>query len=326
MELKDLTGFSQPVTKLIEEVSKGIGGLYRPLGVVLNAKAESYRMKQISETSSYTIKTLQENLMDGQNELLITNENFEMKIKGNSIETRAIETMIQREIQKQINLDSIISKSIEFIEKNSTVTEETVDTDWMTRFINISQDVSNEEMQILWSKILSDEVVKPNSYSIRTLETLRNISSNEAKLFSKFVNLSIKLSGTFMVVNDKEYLNENGISLHDINLLKELNLINTDLNYSIFSGGKIEIPYADKVMFINNRSQNKLSFNIITLTRIGSEIYNLIEKDYKTSILENIGKVIKSKCTTNRNDVNVEYVDVIWRDDINSYVEKKIKL
>ena len=178
-------------------------------------------------------------------------------------------------------------------------------------------------MQILWSKILSDEVVKPNSYSLRTLEVLRNLSSNEAKLFSRFVNLSVKISGSFRVINDDKYLSENNISLEDINLLKELNLINTDLSYSIHPGEKLIIPYYDKVMFVNNGTQNVLSFNIISLTRIGNEIHNLIDKDYRVSILENIGKAIKSKCARDINDIEVAYVDVTWKDDINfSYVEQ----
>ncbi len=323
MEIKDLAGLSEPVTKLIEEVSKGIGGVYKPLGTVLNTKAEAYRIKKMTEAKSYQIKMLKENLTDEKNELVITNEDFEIKLKGNSIETRAIETMVHKEVQKQINLENIISKSIEFIRGNSIVTEEPVDTDWMTRFINISQDISNAEMQILWSKILSDEVVKPNSYSLRTLEVLRNLSSNEAKLFSRFVNLSVKISGSFRVINDDKYLSENNISLEDINLLKELNLINTDLSYSIHPGEKLIIPYYDKVMFVNNGTQNDLSFNIISLTRIGNEIHNLIDKDYRVSILENIGKAIKSKCARDINDIEVAYVDVTWKDDINfSYVEQ----
>ena len=323
LEIKDLAGLSEPVTKLIEEVSKGIGGVYKPLGTVLNTKAEAYRIKKMTEAKSYQIKMLKENLTDEKNELVITIEDFEIKLKGNSIETRAIETMVHKEVQKQINLENIISKSIEFIRGNSIVTEEPVDTDWMTRFINISQDISNEEMQILWSKILSDEVVKPNSYSLRTLEVLRNLSSNEAKLFSRFVNLSVKISGSFRVINDDKYLSENNISLEDINLLKELNLINTDLSYSIHPGEKLIIPYYDKVMFVNNGTQNDLSFNIISLTRIGNEIHNLIDKDYRVSILENIGKAIKSKCARDINDIEVAYVDVTWKDDINfSYVEQ----
>ena len=186
----------------------------------------------------------------------------------------------------------------------------------MTRFINISQDISNEEMQILWSKILSDEVVKPNSYSLRTLEVLRNLSSKEA-------NLSFNISGSVRVINDDKYLSVNNISLEDLNLLKELNLINTDLSYSIHPGEKLIIPYYDKVMFVNNGTQNDLSFNIISLTRIGNEIHNLIDKDYRVSILENIGKAIKSKCARDINDIEVAYVDVTWKDDINfSYVEQ----
>ena len=317
MEIKDITGFSQPATKLIEEVSKGIGGLYKPLGIVLNAKAEGYKVKKLTDSKAYQIKTLKEDLVGEENELLVTNEDFEMKLKGNSIEARAIEIMVHKEVQKQINLDRIINKSIEFIEENSTVAEESVDIDWMTRFINISQDISNEDMQNLWAKILSNEVVQPSSYSLRTLEVLKSLSASEARLFTRFVNLGFKLNNSIRIINDNEYLNSNNISLEDINLLKELNLINTDLSYTIGSSERSMFVYFDKVLFISNNTKNDLRINIITLSRIGSEINSLIEKDYETSNLNNIGKHIKSKHKNSSGTLDISYVDVIWKDDIN---------
>lgn len=330
MEIKDLAGISQPITKLIEEVSKGIGGAYKPLGTVLQAKAEEYKIKCLTDAKLYQIKTLKEDLTDEENELVVTNENFEIKLKGNSIEERALETMIRKEVQSQINLDSIINKAIEFIEENSTVKDEPVETDWMTRFINISQDISNEEMQNLWAKILSNEVANPNSYSLRTLEVLKSLSTSEARLFTKFVDLGFKLStsknSSTMVINNREYLNSNNISLDDLNLLKELNLINTELSYTIKSNEKMNIIYFDKGLFIENNTEKDVWFHVATFSRIGNEINSLIKKNFEIKNLINIGKHLKSNHKNVSGSLDIYCANGTWEnDDKFSYIpENKI--
>ena len=41
MEVKDLAGLSQPLTKLVEVVSQGIGTLYEPIHIKRIAKARA---------------------------------------------------------------------------------------------------------------------------------------------------------------------------------------------------------------------------------------------------------------------------------------------
>ena len=305
VEIKDLVGLSEPITKLIEEVSKGIGGLYRPLGTILNAKAEEFKMKKLTDGKAYQIKVLKNELTGENNELIITDEDFKIIVTGNSIESRAIETMVSQEVKKQINLDSIINKAIEFIKDKPYTAEESVDTDWMTRFINISQDISNEEMQNLWAQVLSNEVLQPKSYSLRTLETLRSMSSSEAKLFTRFANLIFKIQDSTIAINDINYLESNNISLDDLVLLKELNLINTDLSYEIEKNETVTLEYGNEVLVIDNKTSSNVGFNTIKLSIIGKEIHSLIEKDYKKSYLEGICKFIQSQVFLDKDNFKI---------------------
>lgn len=57
------------------------------------------------------------------------------------------------------------------------------DFDWFLRFFESAGNVSNEDMQLLWARILCDEYQKRGSFSFRTLELLRNLSKNEGLLF-----------------------------------------------------------------------------------------------------------------------------------------------
>ena len=52
--------------------------------------------------------------------------------------------------------------------------------DWLLRFYEACGAVSDEEMQSLWAKILAGELRQSGSFSLRTIETLRNMSPEEA--------------------------------------------------------------------------------------------------------------------------------------------------
>jgi len=52
--------------------------------------------------------------------------------------------------------------------------------DWFLRFFECASNISNEDMQILWARILSGETYNRGSFSLRTMELLRNMSYEEA--------------------------------------------------------------------------------------------------------------------------------------------------
>ena len=91
----------------------------------------------------------------------------------------------QRE-KRMANMQSIVGQAIEQMPEQ--VPDTPVDHDWTARFFDDAKDVSNEEMQKLWAKLLAGEVERPGSVSLRTLDILRNMTQKEAKLFARVVN------------------------------------------------------------------------------------------------------------------------------------------
>ena len=65
------------------------------------------------------------------------------------------------------------------------------DLDWTARFFGDAQDVSSEDMQALYSKVLAGEVERPGSTSMHTLSILRDLSRDTAKLFARLCSLSL---------------------------------------------------------------------------------------------------------------------------------------
>lgn len=83
-------------------------------------------------------------------------------------------------IRQEKNIESVIEMTAEDIKNSTEVSDESVDSTWIYRFFDAVKDVDSEDIQRIWSKILSKEIASPNSTSLRTLETLRNMSTKEA--------------------------------------------------------------------------------------------------------------------------------------------------
>ena len=70
------------------------------------------------------------------------------------------------------------------MEVEENVDQTTFSFDWLMRFFDAVGNISNENLQQLWGKVLANEIVKPKACSLRTLEMIRNMSSEEANIFS----------------------------------------------------------------------------------------------------------------------------------------------
>ncbi len=108
-----------------------------------------------------------------------------------------------QEAKKQLNIESITAYAAEELKNEDPVSNEPIDEDWTSRFFNIAEDISSDEMQELWGRILAGEIKQPKSYSLRALELLKNLSKKEAEVFLKFGQLAIISSNISFVINFK---------------------------------------------------------------------------------------------------------------------------
>ena len=89
--------------------------------------------------------------------------------------------ILAKETRKLDNTKSVIEKAKSYLPKGEPVSNEPVNTDWINRFFNIVEDISDKTLHDIWGRILAGEIKSPNSYSLRTLERLRNITKEEAE-------------------------------------------------------------------------------------------------------------------------------------------------
>lgn len=150
--IKALTG---PVEKLIDSVSSAIGILYEPKRIIDKAQAEA------------------------EANIILTKSNIESE----KLMKRAQKRQQDNDLRRQKNVESITLDAINYLPPS--VSSEPVNEDWIFAFYDRAQDISDKQMQELWARILAGEISKPGSFSRRTLESVKMLSANEARLFVK---------------------------------------------------------------------------------------------------------------------------------------------
>ena len=79
------------------------------------------------------------------------------------------------------NCIDIISKASNLLNKGADICE--IDVDWRANFFDKGRLVSDDNMQILWAKILAGEANKPGTCSKRCISFVADMDKREAELF-----------------------------------------------------------------------------------------------------------------------------------------------
>jgi uncharacterized repeat protein (TIGR03899 family) len=307
MEIKDLSGLSKPLTKLIEVVSKGVGAISKPYLIKKTADAKAYEMKKIAETIKEHQETLKTINYDDTKLSLQSIENSEIHSDKIPIEDRVTRRTEFQEQKRQSNIESITQKTVGYVENEKEVSEEEVSEDWTNRFFNYAQDISDDEMQELWARILAGEVVRPGSFSLRTLELIRNLSKKEAETFTRIANLTITSFNRPCVFkgngNNDEFLTKFGCNFEDRLLLVELGLLQADTMIT----RNIPANDSDKPMYVYHDSGNvlikqtinpkapKSNIPIYRYSKIGEELLDIILPQANMDYLKVFGDYLRTK-------------------------------
>ena len=194
--------------------------------------------------------------------------------------------MTYTEYYKAGNFLSIAQKADEEYSKmpNNDPTA-TYDFDWFMRFYEAVGNISDEEIQRVWAKILAGEVNKPGSFSLETLDVVRNLSKQDAELFTKICKHCIQSSPQILFLPQYDnYLEKCGITYSEILRLDEIGLVNSSgfisLNLTIDNDHPASIINQGLIMLIatTNEKTKKCSINQYPFTRIGCEIATVIDK------------------------------------------------
>ncbi len=289
IEIHDIIGLSKPLEKLIDTVSKGLGTFYAPIGVKRMARAKANEMEIISEAFSNNIE-LPATYKDGKIE--INTSDYKEIIE------RTGKRLLYQELRKQNNIDNVVCFANEELKEVTKVSDEPVDKDWVIRFFNSVEDVSSCEMQKIWAKILAGEVKQPDSFSLRTLDIVKNLTQREAQTFQKLSNIIlISYDGSYKYIySNTNLLNKYNLSYANILEMQECGLIKAQL-LTLVNEQELTIYNEKMIGIIKSKSnkEQKISIKVYVLTEAGKQLYSIIYKDYSEPYFLEVLHEIKSK-------------------------------
>ena len=224
-------------------------------------------------------------------------EDKTLALSSGPIEQRSTSRREYQERKRQENIERITSIAAAELVSEQAVPNERPDPDWITRFFGNAEDVTSEQLQELWGRILAGEIKRPGSYSLRSLEFVKSIGKQEADLFEKLGRLGL-ISGPVAVipVNDKTWLQrERNIYASEHFQLAELGVMYpADLALRFFDeAGQSQLGLAgDQHLLLINRGKiaSAIELPVWKFTQIGTQLLSLVARPLDEAYLEYVGR------------------------------------
>lgn len=270
--LVNIGELSRPATVLIEKIAQGVGGLFQPWQIrrVAEAEADAAEIRAESE------------------------------IQIDELKHRALQRFVEEETKKQINMENITRKALPLLEENAH--PENIENDWIMNFFDKCRLISDDEIQILWSKILAGEANNPGTYSRRTINFLGSLDRADALLFKNLCRFCWSAPGPVPLVyniEDDIYKN-NGIYFLGLQHLDEIGL----LSFNQIAGYKHErIPHNTHYLYygidveieFKKEDDNEMGIGHVYLSRIGRELTRICDSEPIPEFFEYIIDMWKNK-------------------------------
>ena len=289
-EIKDLAGLSEPLKRLIEVVAEGIGGVSRSLLTRKNADAKAYEIRAIAQAIADSQKLLGPVTYENGSILIEPSANTEQTMLPEAtLDQRVISRMAYQEAKKQANIEQITQHAAEELRDEQKINSERPNSDWITRFFSIAEDITTDQMQLLWGKVLAGEVKRPGSYSLLALVLLKNITQQEAEIFVKvgqisFMSFASDKKAFVLDPDNGTYLKEHfGLSFTDFLQLREIDLLvanNLEFSLQPVEQDTQTIFTCGKTCLLINRPKStpRKAITVIVFTEIGRQLLQLVER------------------------------------------------
>jgi uncharacterized repeat protein (TIGR03899 family) len=298
--LEDILGLGKilPMNKLLDVVSNGIGRFTKAHYDKQDIDTEAYKIEKLAAAQALANQITN----NSQKEQLTETQKSNL-----SLEERTQSRVSFQEQKKQINLEKVIAVAAEELKNEQTVTDEALDEDWITRFFKNAADISDEEMQSLWGKILAGEIKQPKTYSLRTLELVKNLTKEEAQTFEKvahFAAIHGEDSYLFLTnarTNTRTFGEIYDITFSDILLLSGIGLIQQQEIKLYFGLNQKNITpifnFGDKTLMLDIKANTpRFGIDNLVFTKAGHELLTLIHsKEVPFEYLKAFAESIKNE-------------------------------
>lgn len=291
------------IDKLLEHVAIGVGAIAGPMLAPWRARREATAkrihaeadadVRVIQAKAEATAMQINAGAQAEARELLLSGK--DQMHGGAELSLNLITQKIEFQERKRLsNVRSVVNHSADQL-ADAEVDDRPPDADWTARFFDCVQDVSSEDMQRLWAKLLSGEVKRPGSVSLRTLDVVRNMTTTDAKLFQSLCSFVLRAAGIGFVFHqfgkDIPF-----IELAHVNLLRHqdcgLLAIGSNTSYQLME------PHSffssSHVLRVRGIGDREVPIEVSTLTSAGFQLYRISEAQTNEDYLKKLARQLRN--------------------------------
>ncbi len=172
--ISDLFGLGEAAkSKAFERL---VSGVTHGIGEAFHAVLGGWKAKRDLRANAEAVRDALDILpRDAAVELDIAGR-FELRVKR-----EAEQAQLAREEVSRIAL-SLAPHQLTQLEENQEDRNREISRDWLTRFWKEAENVSDEQLRVLWAKVLLRKSVNPDDFSIRSLQIVSQLSKDEAEM------------------------------------------------------------------------------------------------------------------------------------------------
>lgn len=177
-----------------------------------------------------------------------------------------------------------------------------IDDDWLFRWRDCASAVSSEELQNLWGLLLAGEMKSPGSFSLRTLEFLKNVAHNEAMDIAKLSRFVVEAHEEFIFRGDQALLDGEGIAFGFLLRMQELGIVagveavGLTVTMKSAESGRFTrglVSHGRIIVATSDDAAKELKLPVYHLTSVGRQIVRLGTFDPHEGYLQTVGQAIQ---------------------------------
>jgi Protein of unknown function (DUF2806) len=229
-----------------------------------------------------------------------------------ALSMRAVAYLGHEMLVEQANRERIVEHAVEDL-RSAPPKEDPkreIDDDWLHTFMKDASTKSAPEMQLLFGKVLSGEIKRPGTFSMKAVRVLSMLSPVTARQFEKLCNLSVSFLNRAQVISYAGQAGQNSLAKHGLSFDVLNNLNENDLIYSDYNAwfdwhalAEVRMPfsYANEIVWIEKKDKSKLNrlskVHGITFSEIGKELRLIVSMQSDSSYTSELTKYFeKSGC------------------------------
>lgn len=175
-----------------------------------------------------------------------------------------------------------------------------VDPDWLLRWREGAQHTASVALKRYWARLLAGEVLRPGTYSVRTLEFFRTVSRTDLEM----VRICARFCFQGFIYRDPGRYFSPRLHYPLFQTLEELGILRgvygREESWLVVSKTRdrfrVMLPCQRKAIFVEgDQASDDVRIPVFRLTRFGREVFSLCRADADTAYLAAVARELKDR-------------------------------